>query len=242
MKTLKVLLIIVIGIVLAFNAFLLPFQALAFSTDYYVDAFTNLEVHKTVGITTDSLFRVTDALVTFIDNGSGNIKLTETVNGEEVVFYNEKEQIHLNDIRLLVQSGRYFLLFMNVILLLALMIIIYLDKKEKTKIGENISHMFKASFFATVAGLSFLIALYFIDFNWAFTKFHEIFFTNDLWLLNPKTDRLIQLMPLEFFIEFVAKWLSRVAMILGIYVLIGFILPVLSRAKNKRIDNSKKAN
>jgi len=235
LKTLKFLLIVVVGIVLAFNAFLLPFQALAFSTDYYVESFTKLEVHNTVGITTDSLFRVTDALVTFIDNGSGNIKLIEFVNGEDVVFYNEKEQIHLNDIRLLVQSGRYFILFMNALLLISLIFIIYQDKKEKIKLGKNITHMFKAAFFATIAGLSFLIALYFIDFNWAFTKFHEIFFTNDLWLLNPKTDRLIQLMPLEFFIEFVAKWLSRVAMILGVYVLIGFILPILSRAKGKKI-------
>jgi len=47
--------------------------------------------------------------------------------------------------------------------------------------------------------LAILLLLMAIDFYKYFTYFHEIFFTNDLWLLNPKTDILIQMLPLEFF-------------------------------------------
>ena len=39
------------------------------------------------------------------------------------------------------------------------------------------------------------------DFTQYFTYFHEIFFNNDLWLLDPKTEILIQMMPEPFFIK-----------------------------------------
>ena len=38
-----------------------------------------------------------------------------------------------------------------------------------------------------------------IDFQSVFWLFHQLAFTNDLWLLNPNTDRLIRLMPQAFF-------------------------------------------
>jgi integral membrane protein (TIGR01906 family) len=40
-----------------------------------------------------------------------------------------------------------------------------------------------------------------IDFYKYFTIFHEIFFTNDLWLLDPATDRLINIFPQDFFTD-----------------------------------------
>ena len=37
-----------------------------------------------------------------------------------------------------------------------------------------------------------------------FILFHKLVFTNDLWLLDPRTDLLIRLMPIEFFISYAA--------------------------------------
>lgn len=41
-----------------------------------------------------------------------------------------------------------------------------------------------------------------IDFNSLFYVFHLVAFRNDLWLLNPQTDLLIQLMPTPFFVDY----------------------------------------
>ena len=41
----------------------------------------------------------------------------------------------------------------------------------------------------------------FIDFDGLFTAFHRIAFTNDGWLLDPRTDLLIRLMPTELFVR-----------------------------------------
>ena len=38
-----------------------------------------------------------------------------------------------------------------------------------------------------------------MNFNGLFVTFHKVAFTNDGWLLNPKTDLLLRLMPTQFF-------------------------------------------
>ena len=43
-----------------------------------------------------------------------------------------------------------------------------------------------------------------VDFDSLFLLFHRLSFTNDLWLLDPRTDLMIQLMPTSFFIEYAA--------------------------------------
>jgi hypothetical protein len=49
---------------------------------------------------------------------------------------------------------------------------------------------------ATVAGGAFALA-----FNWAFTVFHQVFFAPDTWTFDPATERIVQLFPVQFWIE-----------------------------------------
>ncbi len=58
-----------------------------------------------------------------------------------------------------------------------------------------------------------------IDFDGLFVTFHRIAFTNDGWLLDPSTDLLIRLMPVEFFIALAVRcllWLAGTAAVTGI--------------------------
>lgn len=234
MRLTKALIIILIGLILSINSFLLPFEAKAFDADYYVDAFKALNVKDTIGISESALERVTLALVDYIDDGSGDITLTETVKGSELTFYNEKEQHHLEDIRLLAISARTFHLYANLVMavMAVLLIIITTNETPRERLLLFLKS-FKYGALFSISALSGLGALYFIDFDWAFRRFHEIFFTNDLWLLNPRTDRLIQLMPLDFFIQFTARWLITTLIINLFFVGIGFILPKIIHKKRK---------
>lgn len=222
MKFIRHLSIIIIGIVLVLDAFLLPFQFLAFDEGYYYDLFKSLNVHQVIGIDETSLEEVTHALVAYIDNGSGDVTLQVPVNGVNTQFYNDKEIIHLSDIQKLVSLGRQFLIGMNLLMLIGFFILWWQNKENNRAFFQMILKPFKLSFFLTIFTLAGLYALYFVDFDWAFTKFHEIFFTNDLWLLDPRTDRLIMLMPIEFFTTFVVKWLTNVGIVLAGYCFLGF--------------------
>jgi integral membrane protein (TIGR01906 family) len=231
-RIIKWILITWIGIIFALNGLLLPFQAMAFDSDYYVDSFLALEVDKTIGISQESLSRVTESLVTHIDKGTGDLKNVENVRGVDVVFYNEKEQHHLHDIMILVKAARTFLILVNISMVVALITVWFIDKRNKQLFLKSLTQSFQAAVIASLIALGTLVALYFIDFDWAFRKFHEIFFTNDLWLLDPKTDRLIQMMPLEFFIDFTKQWLSKVFLVFILFITAGFIVPKLKKSKS----------
>ena len=65
-----------------------------------------------------------------------------------------------------------------------------------------------------------------VDFDSLFVLFHHIAFTNDLWLLDPRTDLMIQLMPTPFFIEYAA-------VIAALFLAAAVILLLLSLFFNK---------
>lgn len=44
-----------------------------------------------------------------------------------------------------------------------------------------------------------------LDFDSLFIAFHRLAFRNDLWLLNPQRDLLLQLMPTAFFVDYAAR-------------------------------------
>ena len=79
------------------------------------------------------------------------------------------------------------------------------------------------------AGLSLWAML---DFDRFFTTFHSLAFTNDLWLLNPRTDLLIRLMPEKLFMDLGLWGLSAV----GIWLLLLSVSFRLLRRYHTRKD------
>ena len=59
-----------------------------------------------------------------------------------------------------------------------------------------------------------LLAWGLLDFDGLFTAFHRVAFTNDGWLLDPRTDLLIRLMPTGFFVTLAVRillWMAAAA-------------------------------
>ena len=72
-------------------------------------------------------------------------------------------------------------------------------------------------FFAMLCVLGLVIST---DFTKYFVIFHHIFFNNDLWMLNPDTDLLINIVPEPFFMDTAA----RIAATYGVSVLAVFAI------------------
>ena len=60
--------------------------------------------------------------------------------------------------------------------------------------------------------------------------FHHIFFTNDLWILDPATDMLINIVPEGFFMDTAA----RIALLFGSLSLVLFGVCLFLTVKNRR--------
>jgi len=106
---------------------------------------------------------------------------------------NEKERTHMLDVRSLVRLAQTLSKgFMTVAAGIAVVIAwtSAMEKKKGLPFGTIVGMLIIAG-----AVLGVYALLHTQGFEALFVRFHEIFFTNDLWLMNPETDILIRMMP-----------------------------------------------
>ena len=104
------------------------------------------------------------------------------------------------DVRVLYLNARVLLLGLGGIGLVIL-VFLFIKNKKKALIPVLAGYMD-----ANVILLAFAAAIgvfVLVDFDTFWTNFHHIFFTNDLWLLDPRTDVLINMVPGQFFFDLV---------------------------------------
>lgn len=127
-----------------------------------------------------------------------SLNLVNYLKGKENLkegFFNEKEKQHLSDVKHLLQIVfiKYYISFVIIFLLLLLLIF------SKNYKYFSLSLIFGSGLTIFVVLLFLFISL--INFDFFFTLFHKLLFTNNLWLLNPATDKLVVMFPEEFFID-----------------------------------------
>ena len=140
-------------------------------------------------------------ITAYLSGRSDTFQTTLSVHGQMREAFSEKEITHMQDVKnlfalcktLLVVSIAY-ILFWTALLLGERRILPYLTARTYLITGACVA----------VLGLSLAIWAA-IDFHTLFTLFHKVFFTNNLWQLNPKQDLLLQLMPTGFFVDYAAR-------------------------------------
>ena len=106
---------------------------------------------------------------------------------------NEREQQHMRDVRgLVLLAQKVSQICMTIAAGLAV-VIAWTGAQEKRR-GMPPGILAGLAFIAAFAGLT-AIMINGRGFEALFIRFHELFFANDLWLLNPQTDILIRMMP-----------------------------------------------
>ena len=116
-------------------------------------------------------------------------------------FYNENEQLHLYDVKILIQKTQSVYYISLAMFWLILILVYLLNKKE---LIQFFSHLLFYSGLFTIAILIFVSLLYFITgFDFLFQKFHELFFIGN-YSFDPNVSNLKALFPDKFFFDFIA--------------------------------------
>lgn len=126
-------------------------------------------------------------------------------------FFNEREKMHMEDVKKIVQKAIILRRLCTVLIILSIAVIIFLKLNKRFFIK-----VFMVFFAGLGALFYFIVAASVINFNKIFTIFHEVFFNNDLWLLDPKESLMINMLPEIFFIDAFA----RICIIFGVLWLI----------------------
>lgn len=193
---------------------------------YYEKEYAKYNVTADVDMTMGDLLNVTHEMMAYLRGDRDDLHVMTTVAGEQREFFNAREIAHMEDVRGL------FLAAINlrricIAIAAVCVLVLFILKSDIKKILPKSVCIGTGVFFAVICLLAGIVST---DFNKYFILFHHIFFHNDLWLLDPATDLLINIVPEPFFVDTAA----RIAVTFGISVLILFLLCFFQLRRQKK--------
>lgn len=231
--------ITLLGIVCAISLMLVflitSVEAVAYWTPGYYEAeYTKYQVLNNIPeMTMEDLLVVTDEMMAYLRGDREDLHVFSMIGGEYREFFNAREIAHMEDVRGLFLGG---LMIRRLCLAFTAAYAVLLGfwckgsqpKKNllKTAVPTALC-MGTGIFFAAALVIAGVVAS---DFSKYFIVFHHIFFDNDLWILNPATDLLINIVPEPFFMDTAL----RIALTFAVIVIVFFVSCLLVRKHYKK--------
>lgn len=195
-----------LGLICAFSLMIVflitSVEAVAYWTPhYYENEYTRYQVADDVHMEMDDLLYVTDEMMAYLRGSRDDLNIDTVVDGTPREFFNAREKAHMADVPNLFLGGlalRRLCLFLAAasVALLALF---------KVPLKHLLPRMLCAGTVLFLGVTALLAGIISTDFTKYFIIFHKIFFTNDLWQLDPRTDLLINIVPEPFFMDTAAR-------------------------------------
>ena len=196
-------LLIISGVI----AFAFNFQPL------YEYGFYRYDVGKTTGLADSELSKAASGLIAYFNSNEEFINIVVQKNEEPFQLFNEREIIHLHDVKGLIKLD-YTVLVVSLIYTTLFAGIMFYRKQTRSLAAP--------AFWGGATSLALLtltVAIAASNFDAFFTRFHQLSFANDFWLLDPSKDYLIMLFPGGFWQDasiFIAGLIGIVAVIVTI--------------------------
>ena len=192
----------------------------SFGMWFYRWQFDVNNTYYVVNMHPDDLHHVTRHMIAYMQGHHQNLQIATTVAGYNRYFFSDIEIRHMIDVYYLFVAGR---IIRNIAALASVASVIVFVIFGR----DNLSYMFRAWHWAAASLFGILIIFGTImALNWdrAWWVFHEIFFDNSYWLLDPRVDLLINIVPNEFFMSLAAVIGGFFAAGLAIIFVAGFVL------------------
>lgn len=168
------------------------------------------------GYTTQELRAATDAILSDLILGRA---FDVQVNGQTVL--EPREQAHMSDVRT-VFRGLWILAIVSIGVL-----IVASRRPDRARLWRSVRNGARVLVVAVVAlGVVGLVA-----FDQLFETFHEIFFPPGSFLFDPRTDKLVQLFPFDF-------WQETALVVGGVIIVIAIAVAVLAGRRAARTSQT----
>ena len=158
------------------------------------------QIENSTGLSIEQLNNGSDQIKSYFNNDEEYLNLIIVEDGIKYSLYNEKEVIHMKDVKHLMKLTQSTVILSGLIILAHYLLTIFTAKSLR-KSSKLILKSSKISAYSTIIFLTIFGITASINFTWLFRQFHFISFSNDLWQLNPNTDYLIAMFPQRFFLE-----------------------------------------
>ena len=184
---------------------------------FYEREYAKYNVTESLDMEMEDVMDVTEKMMDYLIGKRPELSVITDVDGQTQDFFNEQDRLHMADVKNLFLGG----LTLRWVLLAAAAVLIALLVLLKGDWRRIIPRAYFIALGIFLAVTVLLGALFASDFTKYFTIFHEIFFTNDLWLFDPATDYMIRMLPEGFFHDMVMRiggcFLGSLAVLLVIF-------------------------
>lgn len=220
-----------LGILMAFclmiSLFITSVEAVVYWTPgYFEKEYTKYEVLEDLpAMTMEDLLEVTEEMMDYLRGDREDLHIMTVMGGQEREFFNAREIAHMEDVQGLFLAAITIRRVCLVLCALSLVLLAAAKADLKRLLPSSIC-LGTGLFFGLIAALAGIIST---DFTKYFIMFHHIFFDNDLWILDPATDMLINIVPEGFFMDTA----GRIAFTFGSLSLILFAVCLVLTLKHK---------
>lgn len=193
-------------------------QAVFGNMNYFRKEFEKYNVTQNIDMEMDDIMYVMDELMDYLHGDREDLEeIVTEVNGETRDFFTEREKTHMADCKVLFDGG--FAIRKGAAVVFAALTLLLVFKK-KFSLRRFLKY---AALFSVIiaAGAGILAIAASIDFNGCFIVFHELFFNNDLWILDPAEDLIINILVEPFFADMALKIALYCAAVLAVIVITG---------------------
>lgn len=191
---------------------------------FYEKEYRKYRVTEDLHMSMENVMKVTDYMMDYLIGREEVLSVKTEVAGRRQDFFNEQDRLHMADVRKLFLGGlkirNFLVVFVAVLFLLSLS---WKNRKEGQKerdIGNQCFRAYSISLRVFLLAITLLAVAVSVDFTACFTLFHELFFSNDLWLFDPASDYMIRMLPEGFFADMVFRIGGIfLGILLGVWVL-----------------------
>jgi integral membrane protein TIGR01906 len=187
---------------------------------FYEEKYRKYNVQANIDMEMEDIMAVTREMVPYLRGNREDLVVMTTVAGESREFFNDREKAHMYDVQQLFIKGLQLRIICIIVIVLCVAGL--LMTKADWKRLLPLTYQIGTAIFVVITGS--LLFLFSRDFTKYFIIFHEIFFSNDLWILNPETDLMINILPEGFFMDMGIRIIVIfiVFMVASLLVSIGF--------------------
>lgn len=194
---------------------------------FYEKEYEKYKVTESLGMKLSDVMAVTDYMMDYLIGREEELSVETDVDGQRQDFFNEQDRLHMADVKNLFLGG----LKVRTALFLAAVLLIVLLARMRADMGKVLPAAYGIAMAVFAAALVFLGIAFTVDFTRCFTIFHEMFFTNDLWLFDESTDYMIRMLPERFFSDMVIR---IVLVFVGSLVLLGVLVWLVRKVMCRR--------
>ena len=182
-----------------------------FNLDFYKNFYLRENLAPSINTTDDELINNTTNLLEYLTNKA---ELNTT-------WFSEKDILHMKDVRVLYNVGFYTMIFFIALFIITTILIIMLSKHKTI---FYITRTFNKTLLAFIILIIVLAGIISYNFNSFWIKFHQLLFSNDLWLLSPDESNLIKMVPEEFFISLITTIILHILLLFVALLILNNIL------------------